>query len=78
MEFEELDRITSHPQVMAGRPSIRGMRVTVGMIVGLVADGHTTQEILSKYPYLEEDDVKQALRYAAMRVNEMDVPIKSA
>ncbi|MBX9691449.1 MAG: DUF433 domain-containing protein [Cyanobacteria bacterium] len=78
MNFADLDRITADPQVMGGRPCIRGLRVTVSMIVGLVAGGHSTEEIISTYPYLEKDDVRQALLYAAMRVNEIDVPLKSA
>ncbi|HEY9787446.1 MAG TPA: DUF433 domain-containing protein [Candidatus Obscuribacterales bacterium] len=64
--------------VMGGKPCIRGMRVTVSMVVGLVAGGHSNQDILKAYPYLEEDDIKQALQYAALRVNEIDVPLKSA
>lgn len=63
---------------MGGKPCIRGMRVTVSMVVGLVAGGHSNQDILKAYPYLEEDDIKQALQYAALRVNEIDVPLKSA
>ena len=60
-----LDRITRNPEIMGGKPCIRGMRVTVGTIVGLVASGHSTTEILGSYPYLEEEDVRQALAYAA-------------
>jgi uncharacterized protein (DUF433 family) len=61
--MRDLDRITRNPEVMAGKPCIRGMRVTVGMIVGLVAAGHANADILAAYPYLEEDDIRQALRY---------------
>lgn len=50
---------------MGGKPTVRGMRVTVGTIVGLVASGYTTAEILAAYPYLEEEDIRQALAYAA-------------
>ena len=57
----KLTRITFDPQVMGGKPCIRGMRVTVGMIIGLVASGHTCGEILEAYPYLEEEDVRAAL-----------------
>lgn len=57
------DRITRNPAIMGGKPCIRGMRVTVGTIVGLVASGHPWSEILNAYPYLEEDDIRQALRY---------------
>ena len=65
MELRQLDRITFDPAVMGGKPCIRGMRVTVGMIVGMVASGHDTNEILQLYPYLEPDDIRQALSYAA-------------
>lgn len=60
----ELSRITFDPEVMGGKPCIRGMRVTVGMIVGLVASGRSVDEILRAYPYLEEEDVMQSLDYA--------------
>jgi uncharacterized protein (DUF433 family) len=59
-----LDRITRNPLVMGGKPCIRGMRVTVGTIVGLVAAGHSAAAILEAYPYLEERDIHQALQYA--------------
>ena len=61
----ELDRITFDPTIMGGRACIRGMRVTVALIVNLVANGMSTDEILEAYPYLEPEDVQQALRYAA-------------
>ena len=70
-----LDRITFDPNVMGGRACIRGMRVTAGMVVGLVAEGHTTKEILEAYPYLEEDDVRQALAYSAWRAAEIEIPL---
>ena len=70
-----LDRITFNPLIMGGKPCIRGMRVTVGTIVGLVAAGHSFEEILKAYPYLEHEDIKQALAYAAWRVEEIEVPI---
>lgn len=73
-----LDRITRNAAVMGGKPCVRGMRVTVGMIVGLVASGHTTAEILAAYPYLEEKDIQQALAYAAWRVEELEVPLPTA
>lgn len=69
-----LTRITVDSEVMAGKPCIRGLRVTVGTIVGLVAAGRTTPEILAAYPYLEEEDVREALAYAAWRVKETDDP----
>ena len=68
------DRITFDPEVMGGKPCIRGLRVTVGAIVGLVAAGHTTAAILAAYPYLEADDIQEALTYAAWRVEERDLP----
>jgi uncharacterized protein (DUF433 family) len=72
-----LDRITRNPEimVMAGKPCIRGMRVTVGTVVGLVAAGHSTAEILQAYTYLEENDIRQALAYAAWRVEEIEIPL---
>ncbi|MCB0148817.1 MAG: DUF433 domain-containing protein, partial [Caldilineaceae bacterium] len=60
-----LDRITLNPQVMGGKPCIRGMRVTVGMVVGLLAAGETAETVLRAYPYLEAEDIQQALSYAA-------------
>ncbi len=71
----QLDRITFNPSVMGGKPCIRGMRVTVGTIVGLVASGATSEEILADYPYLEADDITAALSYAAWRSEEIDVPL---
>ena len=70
-----LDRITFDPHVMGGRACIRGMRVTASMVVGLVAEGRSTEEILEAYPYLEEDDIRQALAYSAWRAAEIDIPI---
>ena len=74
----ELDRITRSIAVMGGKPCVRGMRVTVGMIVGLVASGHKFSEILAAYPYLEDEDVRQALAYAAWRVEELEMPLPAA
>ena len=71
-------RITSDPLQMGGRPCIRGIRVTVGTIVGLVASGHSREEILRLYPYLEADDISEALGYAAWRADEFEVPLSSA
>jgi uncharacterized protein (DUF433 family) len=62
--MDKLDRITQDAQVMAGRPCIRGMRVTVNMIVGQIASGVTIDDLLEDYPYLERDDIQQALRFA--------------
>jgi uncharacterized protein (DUF433 family) len=61
----QLDRITQDPGVMGGKACIRGMRVTVGMIVGQIGAGRGVDEVLAEYPYLEREDVLQALRYAA-------------
>ena len=61
----QLDRITQQPEVMGGKACIRGMRVTVGMIVAQIGAGHSVEEILTDYPYLEREDIMQALRYAA-------------
>jgi uncharacterized protein (DUF433 family) len=58
-----------------GKPCIRGMRVTVGMIVGLVASGYNKKEILEIYPYLQREDIDEALRYAAWRVEEIELPL---
>jgi uncharacterized protein (DUF433 family) len=73
---EPLPRITRDPEVMGGKPCLRGLRVTVGTIVGLVATGRSTAEILGLYPYLEEDDIREALAYAAWRVEEVEVPLR--
>lgn len=77
MEVRKLDRITFDPRVMGGKPCLRGMRVTVGMIVGLIASGHDREEILRLYPYLEAEDIHQALAYAAWRAEEVEVDIVS-
>ena len=73
MEF--LKRITFDPEIMGGKPCLRGMRVTVGMIVGLIASGHNKLEILELYPYLEPEDIDEALQYAAWRVEEIEIPV---
>ncbi|MGB6064164.1 MAG: DUF433 domain-containing protein [Desulfomonilaceae bacterium] len=71
----QLTRITFDPEVMGGKPCIRGLRVTVGTGVGLVASGYTTKDILKLYPYLEAEDIREALAYAAWRVEEIDLPM---
>jgi uncharacterized protein (DUF433 family) len=73
-----IERVTIDPKVMGGKPCIRGTRVTVGMIVGMMAEGHTRDEILKLYPYLEAEDVAQALAYAAMRAEEREIELKPA
>jgi len=70
----KLTRITFDPQVMGGKPCIRGLRVTVGTIVGLLAAGRSAEEILRAYPYLEPEDIAEALAYAAWRSQERDLP----
>lgn len=69
------DRITVTPGVMGGKPCIRGMRITVGMIVGELSAGRSIDQVLVDYPYLEREDVQQALRYAAWRVDERDIAL---
>lgn len=78
MNFSGLDRITIDPAVMGGKPCLRGMRVTVGLITGLVASGASFSEILTLYPYLEEADIKAALTYAAWRAEEREVALQPA
>jgi uncharacterized protein (DUF433 family) len=74
----QLNRITFDPAVMGGKPCIRGLRVTVGTVVGLLAAGRTEQEILKAYPYLEPEDLREALAYAAWRAEEVEVPVNRA
>jgi uncharacterized protein (DUF433 family) len=73
--MDTLQRITHDPKVMGGRPCIRGMRVTVGTVLGLLAARRTEAEILAAYPYLEADDIRESLEYAAWRMEEIDVPV---
>ena len=72
-----LDRITIDPAVMGGKACIRGMRVTVGTVVGLLASGRSPAEILESYPYLEQEDIEQSLAYAAWRLEEREVPLSA-
>lgn len=72
----QLARITRDPRLMGGKPCIRGLRITVGAVVGLVAAGHSTADILRAYPYLERQDVAEALSYAAWRAEEVEVPLR--
>lgn len=74
--MKKLERITLDPAVMGGKPCIRGLRVTVGMIVGLIAAGHSREEILKLYPYLEDADITEALSYAAWRAEEVEFPLQ--
>ena len=72
----EFDRITINPEVMGGKACIRGMRVTVGMIVGQIGAGRSIDDLLADFPYLEREDVLEALRYAAWRVQEREVLLR--
>ena len=74
----EFNRITFDPNVMGGRACIRGMRVTVSLIVNLVANGMSTEEIIRDYPYLEPEDIRQALQYAAWLTQESIHPLEQA
>jgi uncharacterized protein (DUF433 family) len=71
------DRITFDSHVMGGRACLRGMRITVSLVVNLVANGMTTAEILEAYPYLEPEDVRQALQYAAWLAEETIHPLET-
>jgi len=68
------DRITFDPHVMGGKACIRGLRVTVSLVVNLVANGMSTEQILAEYPYLEAEDIRQSLRYAAWLAEETVLP----
>lgn len=74
----QLDRITQNPAVMGGKACIRGMRVTVGMIVGQIGAGRGVDQVLAEYPYLEREDVLQALRYAAWLAEEREIVLATA
>lgn len=78
MNFPGNNRITMDPSVMGGKPCIRGMRVTVGMVTGLVASGAGFDQIQGLYPYLVEEDIKAALTYAAWRAEERDLTLQTA
>ena len=75
--MHKLNRITMDPQVMGGKPCIRSMRVTVGTLVGLMASGKTIDDVLAAYPYIERQDVLEALTYAAWRAEEKELPLAS-
>ncbi|OYQ34238.1 hypothetical protein CHU95_12375 [Niveispirillum lacus] len=74
----QLDRITQDPSVMGGKPCVRGLRVTVGMLVAQVGAGRGIEQLLADYPYLEREDILQALRYAAWRAEEREIILASA
>jgi uncharacterized protein (DUF433 family) len=76
--MNELTRITFDPNIMGGRACIRGMRITVALVLNLFANGMSIQEIIEAYPYLEPDDISQALHYAAWLAEDNIVPIRPA
>lgn len=78
IDLPGLERITFDPNVMGGRACIRGLRLTVALVLNLVADGMTTEEIVDAYPYLEPEDVQAALRYAAWLAEETVLPLQLA
>lgn len=73
----QLDRITQDPAIMGGKPCVRGLRVTVGMLVAQVGAGRDIDDLLADYPYLEREDILQALRYAAWRAEEREIVLAS-
>ena len=73
--MKNLDRITLNPNVMGGKPCIKGLRMTVGTVIGLLASGLNAEEILKMYPYLQQEDITAALSYAAWRSEEIEVPL---
>jgi len=73
--MSEMQRITFDPAVMGGKPCVRGLRVTVGTVVGLLAAGRTAEQVLAAYPYLEPADIQACLAYAAWRSEEAEVPL---
>ncbi len=74
----QLDRITQQPDVMGGKACIRGMRVTVAMVLNQIGAGHSVEDVLADYPYLEREDIMQAIRYAAWRAEEREVKLANA
>jgi len=71
----QIDRITLDPAVMGGKPCIRGQRITVATVLGLLAAERSRDEILKAYPYLEPEDIDQCLAYAAWRMEERELPL---
>jgi uncharacterized protein (DUF433 family) len=74
---QQFDRITMDPEVMGGKPCIRGMRVTVGMIVEAMAAGRTIEQLLADFPYVEEPDIREALAFAARLAQGHEVRLAS-
>lgn len=75
--MNDFTRITQNPAVMGGKPCIRGLRVTVGMIVGQIGAGRSIDQLLADYPYLQREDVLEALRYAAWRAQEREIDLSA-
>jgi uncharacterized protein (DUF433 family) len=75
--MSDFDRITQNTDVMGGKPCIRGMRVTVGVIVGQIGAGRSVEDLLTDYPYLQREDILEALRYAAWRTQEREIALTS-
>jgi uncharacterized protein (DUF433 family) len=75
--MNDFTRITQNPAVMGGKPCIRGLRVTVGMIVGQIGAGRSIDQLLVDYPYLQREDVLEALRYAAWRAQEREIDLSA-
>ena len=73
--MKNLERITLNPDIMGGKPCIKGLRMTIGTVIGLLASGLTTEDILKMYPYLQAEDIIAALAYAAWRCEEIEVPL---
>ena len=78
MNMLGFDRITFDQKVMGGRACVRGMRITVALVLNLVSNGMSTEDILTEYPYLETDDIRQALQYAAWLADESIIPLEPA
>jgi uncharacterized protein (DUF433 family) len=76
--MSDISRISRNPKIMGGKPIIRGMRVTVGMIVGQIAEGATPEQLLKEFPYLEREDITQALRYAAYMSSDREIDLDPA
>ena len=75
--MKRIERITFDPLVMGGKPCIRGMRVTAGTVLGLLASGHNKDKILELYPYLEPQDIEAVLEFAAWRAEEVELPLET-
>ena len=75
--MQQLPRISTNPEVMGGKPCIRGMRVTVGMVVGALAAGRSVENLLADFSYLEEQDIREALAYAAELAQGREFPLAS-